>query len=65
MTLKREKDSFNKLVQLLSDMVGQAISLSVTETNTKTEDFVKDWIANRNEDINAALENNYHLPRHI
>lgn len=44
-----------KLVQLLSEMVGQAISLSVTEPNMKTEDFVKDWIANRNEDINAAF----------
>lgn len=56
MTLKKEKDSFNKLVQLLSEMVGQAISLSVVEPETKTADFVKNWLDNHYEEVNAAFD---------
>ena len=55
MTLKKEKDSFNKLVQLLSEMVGQAISLSVVEPETKTADFVKNWLDNHYEEVDAAF----------
>ena len=55
MTLKKEKDSFNKLVQLLSEMVGQAISLSVVEPETKTADFVKNWLDNHYEEVGAAF----------
>ena len=41
--VQEEKSSLNKFGQLLSEMVGQAIALSVVEPETKTVDFVKDW----------------------
>ena len=44
-----------KLVQLLSEMVGQAISLSVVEPETKTADFVKNWLDNHYEEVGAAF----------